>query len=410
MSRQPAPAPLRVLGYDLITREVETPATPDGPEPATALVLVRWRGRPLGLVEVPNGSDDLIASRVDEAARELHSAELDAEVPLELSRQPLLSVVVATLRNPEAAVRCVRRILDGDYPHVEVLLVDNDDSPLALRQIAARTFGPEDPVVLVHEPRRGLSRARNAGLAAAEGEFVVFTDDDVLVDRGWARALVGALLSGDDVACATGPIIPSELVTPSQRWLEEYGGFSKGFERKKFNLTTHRLDTPLFPFDSGKFGSGANLAFRTDRLRQLGGFAEDLGAGTLAHGGEDLDVLLRTVRAGHSIVYEPSALLWHAHRRSYEALRRQMYRYGVGLSATVTKWMLEDRRTAGEVLSRVPAGLGQLLNGRSAKNARKSTSYPRVLSILELVGVCAGPVAYVRSRRRTAQRDASAGN
>jgi hypothetical protein len=135
----------------------------------------------------------------------------------------------------------------------------------------------------------------------------------------------------------------------------------------------------------------------------MGGFAVDLGAGTLAHGGEDLDVLLRTVLAGHVIVYEPAALMWHRHRRSFEALRRQMFRYGIGLSATVTKWCLDDPRTAWEVLRRVPRGLLLLLRPTSDKNARKSASFPALLTVLELLGVLVGPITYLRSRRHARQ-------
>jgi GT2 family glycosyltransferase len=259
-------------------------------------------------------------------------------------------------------------------------------------------FASDARVRWVHEPRQGLSFARNAGLAAAQGTIVVFTDDDVLVDRRWVERLVAAFESTELIACVTGAILPAEIETPAQLWLEEYGGFHKGFERKVFNSTTHRVESPLFPYNSGQFGSGANMAFRADVLRRLGGFAVDLGAGTAAHGGEDLDIFLRTVSAGHTIVYEPAALMWHRHRRSVQALRRQMFRYGVGLSATVTKWLLDDRRTAVAVLRRVPRGLVLLLGPQSDKNKRKSVSFPRLLTALEWAGVLVGPVAYLRSR------------
>jgi hypothetical protein len=141
------------------------------------------------------------------------------------------------------------------------------------------------------------------------------------------------------------------------------------------------------------------MAFRADILREMGGFAVDLGAGTAAHGGEDLDILLRTILAGHTIVYEPAALMWHQHRRSVSALRRQMFRYGVGLAATVTKWILDDPQTAMAVLRRVPRGILLLLAPMSDKNKRKSASFPRLLTVLELAGVLVGPLAYLRSRR-----------
>jgi hypothetical protein len=90
-----------------------------------------------------------------------------------------------------------------------------------------------------------------------------------------------------------------------------------------------------------------------------------------------------------------------------EALRKQMYRYGVGLSATVTKWLLEDRAVAVEVLRRIPRGVLHVARPGSAKNSGKSAEFPTVLTLLELLGVLYGPIAYLRSRRRTPQRVAA---
>jgi len=237
----------------------------------------------------------------------------------------------------------------------------------------------------------------------------VFTDDDVLVDEHWVARLVEAFAAAPRVACVSGAILPAEQETQPQLWLEEYGGFHKGFRREIFDLTAHRRDTPLYPYDSGRFGSGANLAFRADVLRALGGFAVDLGAGTPAHGGEDLDILRRVITAGHTVVYEPAALMWHRHRRSMEALRRQMFRYGVGLSATVTKWLLEDRAVAADVLRRLPAGARHVLSPASRKNQGKSSSFPAELTWRERLGILCGPVCYLRSRRRVRRLAAVSG-
>jgi GT2 family glycosyltransferase len=280
-------------------------------------------------------------------------------------------------------------------------VVDNDADGAPFDTAFRAAFAGEPRVRWVHEPRQGLSFARNAGLAAARGKYVVFTDDDVLVDEHWLARLVDAFGAAEGVACVSGAILPAEQETQAQLWLEEYGGFHKGFRREVFNLTTHRRDTPLYPYDAGQFGSGANTAFRADVLRALGGFAVDLGAGTPAHGGEDLDVMRRVITAGHTVVYEPAALMWHRHRRSMEALRRQMFRYGVGLSATVAKWLLEDRRVAADVLRRLPAGVVHVLSPSSRKNKGKSGTFPPVLTRLERLGILYGPVAYLRSRRRT---------
>jgi O-antigen biosynthesis protein len=413
--------PRRVLAVDLDTGGVEYP---DPPRPALhpqARVLVRWLGQPVGMVDA-EGDDRAVGKTATEEAWRRLRPELTAVAasrglpapasPADLvtgqapgwtlppEPRPLVTVTIASFRNIDPTIACVRRVLSSSWTPLEVVVVDNDADGGPLDAAFTAAFATEPRVRWVHEPRQGLSFARNAGLAAAEGTYVVFTDDDVLVDEHWVARLVDAFDAAPDVACVSGAILPAEQETQAQQWLEEYGGYHKGFRREIYNLTTHRRDSPLYPYDAGRFGSGANMAFRTDVLRAMGGFAVDLGAGTPAHGGEDLDVLRRVITAGHAVVYEPAALMWHRHRRSMEALRRQMFRYGVGLSATVAKWLLEDRAVAFDVLRRLPVGARHVLSPTSRKNQGKSATFPKALTRRERVGILCGPVAYLRSRRR----------
>ena len=415
--------PRRVLAVDLATGRIQYPDPEAHPHHPDARVLVIWCGDPIGMVDVTVPDADVVpavrratweqlgpaimaaATRrgavPPRSIEDLTALVEDVEQSLHVaSDSPFVTVTIASFRNIVSTVDSVRRVLAGCWRNLEVVVVDNDVDPEPLGRALRQAFSGEDRVRWVHEPRQGLSFARNAGLAAARGDITVFTDDDVWVDPHWVERLVTAFDAGSGpVACVTGAILPAELETQAQLWLEEYGGFHKGFERRVFDATQDPPESPLYPYNSGQFGSGANMAFRTGVLRELGGFAVDLGAGTPAHGGEDLDVFMRTVTAGHTIVYEPAALMWHRHRRSLAALRRQMFRYGIGLSATVTRWVLQDRRTAVAILRRLPAGLVYLLSPGSDKNRSKTTTFPRLLTALELGGVLLGPLAYLRSRR-----------
>src|SRR6266404_1117746 len=68
------------------------------------------------------------------------------------------------------------------------------------------------------------------------------------------------------------------------------------------------------------------------------------GPGTRTGGGEDLDVFFRVIMGGYRLVYEPASLLYHLHRRDYAHLRKQIYSYGVGFTAYLTKCLLDDPR------------------------------------------------------------------
>lgn len=431
----------RMLAFDVISGEFSDPLTTGPlPPPHRAIVIVLVHQHPIGAVRVlthyddANGTDynnEIFRVRVREAAwHEYHSqicTHLVCDgipVPNEPSglsalsdhlctkpfiahptSPPLVTVTIASIGDVESCVKTVRHILESDYANFEIVIVDNTDEGQVFNEPVAQFF-PDDPRIrVVHEPKKGLSFARNRGLAEARGAIVVFTDDDVIVTRCWISAIVTMFASDKNIACVTGSIITSEIETPAQAWLEQYGGYHKGFSVKIYDLDEHSCDEPLYPYDSGRFGSGANIAFRSNVLRELGGFAIDLGAGTPAHGGEDIDVLRRTITAGYRLAYEPGALIWHQHRRSYASLRTQMYRYGVGLSATITRWMLTDSRARRYIMRRIPSGIRHLFSPSSAKNMNKDGLFPRQLTLLEYLGILLGPMLYVKSRRVVRMRD-----
>jgi GT2 family glycosyltransferase len=312
-----------------------------------------------------------------------------------------LSVVVTTCAQGERAARVVASILACEHPPLEVIVVENRPGARAgagasaTATLLAARFPGDERVRCVEEPRQGLSRARNRGLRVARGEIVVFTDDDVVVDRGWLGAIAAAFAREPRAACVTGPIAALALASAEQRTFEQFTRLHKGSQRQVYAIERPPVGDPLFPFAAGRFGSGANIALRATSARALGGFDVCLGAGTRARGAEDLDLFIRVLRSGAELVYEPRALLRHEHADSQRELRRHAFDYGVGLAAMLTKQLLGEGRS--ELLRRVPAGTRYLLDPGSAKNATKDADYPRRLDLLELLGIAYGPLAYLAS-------------
>ena len=71
-----------------------------------------------------------------------------------------------------------------------------------------------------------------------------------------SRRFVQAFGAADNVGCVTGMILPAELQTPAQGWIEQYGGFSKGFRRRIFDLNEYRPENPLHPYTRRRFWFG----------------------------------------------------------------------------------------------------------------------------------------------------------
>jgi GT2 family glycosyltransferase len=309
-----------------------------------------------------------------------------------------VTVVVATHDRPDHLRDCLESILASVGVQFDVVVVDNAPSSDATARMLAAEYGAETRLTVVREDVPGLGRAHNRALAFARGDIVAFTDDDVLVDRHWLARLAAAFRNDPEAGCVTGRIEALAVETPVQRWLESYAGYGKGDERRHFDLGANRPPDPLFPYTAGKFGSGANMAFRTAVLRSIGGFDELLGAGTRSRGGDDLAAFFAAVNGGHRLVYEPAAVVHHRHSADYDELRRGVFGYGVGLTAYLTKTVFDRPETGLAMLRRIPAGLRHALDPRSPKNDRRAADFPSELKWLERAGMVAGPALYARSR------------
>ena len=313
--------------------------------------------------------------------------------------EPHVTVIIATRDRAEKLHRCLQSVLGLVYPRFDVVVVDNAPSSEETRRMLAEEYGDESRIRYALEDVPGLARAHNRGVAVAEGSILAFTDDDVVVDERWLSHLVTTF--GDPaVGCVTGRIVPLALDTQAQRWLENYAGFSKGVERRTFDLNGHRPDDALFPYTAGKFGSGANMAFRADVLEEMGGFDPALGAGSGAYGGDDLAAFFGIVTLGYRLVYEPAALVQHEHVSDEAGLRRVMFGYGAGLTAYLTKTVIDRPSRILDLAGKVPRGLWYGLSSRSARNRRRAADHPRSLRSREVLGMLVGPWAYVRSRRQ----------
>ncbi|MFF7248360.1 glycosyltransferase [Embleya sp. NPDC008237] len=390
---------VRVL--DLTAAGAARLTTPDG-RPAkcptgAVLVLVRHNGTPVGLLDPASygaDPDRLVAAagtRFGAPAPPDHGPE-----PPGRRETPRVSVIVATRERPQLLAACLHTLLWQTYPDIELIVVDN--APTTNRTASVVRGGCAGLVRYVREPRAGLALAHNRGIAAATGELLAFTDDDVLADPGWVAGLVAGFARAGRPACVTGLILPAELRTPAQLMLYRHGGFAKGFEPVLYDAEAPPAD-PLFPFTAGRFGSGANMAFRADVLRAMGGFDPATGVGTPARGGDDLLAFFRTIVRGHRIGYEPGALIWHRHRADRAAVAHQVRGYGTGLGAYLTAAVLREPRTLGALARRVPGGIRHAL-ARTRAPGRTEVPWPARLAGLERRALAAGPLAYLHARVR----------
>ncbi|MCG6496115.1 glycosyltransferase family 2 protein [Kitasatospora sp. A2-31] len=401
--------PVRVVDLDLDEPSgLRSPGGLGADDPAgRVLALVRLHGHPLGLVTATGTAGDTATLRralVDAAHRELPVPALSTATPAarpgrvgraRVPAGPLtVSVIVCTRDRAELLPSCLDSLVDIGSPAIEVILVDNAPRTDATERLVRSRYG--DRVRYVREPLPGLSRARNRGLAAARGDVCAFTDDDAIADSRWVAALAEAFQSDDRIGCVTGLVLPAELDTEAQFVLEEYCGPGRGFAARSWSLREPLAD-PLVQFSTGRFGMGANMAFRTEVIRSLGGFDPATGTGTPSRGGEDLLSFQQVLTAGHTVAYQPDAIIWHRHRRTMEALATQIRGFGVGFGAYLAAAISHRPSLLAELLRRLPYGVWRwhVTHRVGPRVGRVDSDTLRTLRRLERRGLLYGPFCYL---------------
>jgi GT2 family glycosyltransferase len=357
-----------------------------------ARFLMWTDGQPLGFVEVPVVDGCIDASEVWSETAKLR----DVAPRNVVNNLPPFSVVVCTRDRPDNLEVALKGLASLDYPEFELLVVDNNPGSGLTPPVVEAHGGS---VRLLDAPGRGLAIARNVAAKNAKFDLVAFTDDDVIVDSQWLKNLARGFQGDERVACVCGMVPSAELDTPAQSYFDRRVGWARNCEPQVFALTRPPDNDRLFPFRVAQFGTGANFAVRRAVLLALGGFDEGMGIGSPAGGGEDIDIFVRILLAGHLLVREPSAVVWHRHRRSADELQSQIHNYGLGLGAWITKLALRPR-TFMMALRRIRPAVKHLRGVAIVDQQDTTANDPRLVGLdrRELNGVLAGPLALLNGR------------
>ncbi|WP_028324665.1 glycosyltransferase family 2 protein [Desulfatirhabdium butyrativorans] len=387
----------------------------------TAYALLRVFGTPIGIEKLPLTNGHYDPQKLRKAILEKHAHRIIRTLVAERLKKPLdhlltpealfspqepndspavsMKVTIAVCTRDRAADLdlCLGSLCRLDYPDLEVIVVDNAPATEATARLVA---GRYPSVRYVREPRPGLDWARNRAIIEAQGEIIAFTDDDVVVDPHWVSALINVFAENPAAMAVTGLVLPYELETEAQWLFELYGGFNRGFDPKWVHLGKGSLKSAVkLHGGTGKFGTGANMAFRRELFERIGYFDPALDVGTATNGGGDLEMFFRVIREGYGLVYDPGAIVWHRHRREYGRLLAQLESWGTGFAAYLARCAIAYPR---EVGSWAKLGIWWLwwLLRRFAVVSAKPTLIPKELILQEIRGLFTGFTRYARARRK----------
>jgi glycosyltransferase involved in cell wall biosynthesis len=241
-----------------------------------------------------------------------------------------ISLIICTRNRASRLAVCLEHLgrLQPPIGGWELIIVDNGSTDDTAKVITEFARAAEFPVIHLHEPRPGLGRARNAGVARARGDIYAFTDDDCYVS-------------------------PEFLVQVCRVFEEPALGYMGG-RITRHDPTDDPATTkeamaaqPIAAYAFVPVGAihGANMAVRREVMDRIGGFDPLLGAGAPLRAAEDLDLLSRASGAGWAGSYDPRPVVAHHHgRKPGKDVERLKAAYDYGCGACFAKALLDPGR------------------------------------------------------------------
>lgn len=232
---------------------------------------------------------------------------------------PTVSVVICVYTEArwDALAAALASLRQAPAPTEVIVVVDHNPE---LFQRVQQAF-PE-VIAVTNDGPRGLSGARNSGVAAASGEVIAFLDDDAVAGKAWLRYLLMPFAYSRVVAVG-GTVQPDwEAAPPS--WLPEEFYWVVGCSYRGLPAKRGVVRNPI----------GANMAFRREVFTSVGGFHAGVGRiGTLPVGCEETELCIRLRQRWPDalIMYEPRAVVLHRvprQRLTWRYFRSRCYAEG----------------------------------------------------------------------------------
>jgi glycosyltransferase involved in cell wall biosynthesis len=275
------------------------------------------------------------------------------------------TVAICTWNRAALLSRVLERLARVQHPPGgwEVLVVNNnstDDTERVLEAFAGRL-----PLRRAFEPKQGLSHARNAAVTRAAGEYVVWTDDDALVDEGWLAAYARAVERHPEAAVFGGPVRPCFEGSPPPWLSAAWQEIGPAFAARDLGDEPFELDI------EGELPYGANFVVRA-REQRLFPYDPALGRRLESGGvGEETAVIRAILAAGGTGRWVPDASVEH-----WIPKERQTVRYLRGYYALQGKTFL--KRDAGGTFPGRPFRLWcRILWAESAYTLARLSGDPR---------------------------------
>ncbi len=292
---------------------------------------------------------------------------------------PSVSIVVPVFNGEKTIDLCISSLKSLDYPEdaYEVIIVDGGSTDGTLDILKSHSSWTH--IRLLNSIKQGgPSGARNKGIESVNRDVIAFTDADCIVTKTWLRNLVRPF-QDPEVGGVAGEVVPFEPKSIAERYVAE------------LDAQQDTLNHPFLPYSQT-----ANVAYRAQVFKQIGGFDENLVAA------EDADIAWRMQQqTTYKLVAAPDAVVMHQHRATLKGLVKQEVWHGYGAAQIEEKYRLQALwgTTASElkmIAFQTVLFIGQLIAQPLRKRARLELVYPG----LEVVRRAAYQYGRLKARMR----------
>jgi len=235
--------------------------------------------------------------------------------------KPVISIVVCTYNRQKFIYNCLQCLAAQtlDTASFEAIFIDNnstDKSAEIIKQFIATH--PELPFRYVFEGNKGLSFARNRGIAEATSNIVTFIDDDAEPEPEFAQSILSFMQSHPEAAGAGGKVIPKYSENAEPEWMSKY---LAGYVAKSDHGQTERQYE-----GSMKYPAGCNMTYRKEILLKAGGFNNKL-----TFRSDDKQIYYAVKPLNDKVYYLPQALVYHnidAERLEFTSFKKLFMKTG----------------------------------------------------------------------------------
>lgn len=227
---------------------------------------------------------------------------------------PLVSIIILNRNGLEHLKRLFSTLKENtDYPNYEIIVWDNDSNDKSLSYLNSIK---DDFNLKIHKNKSNFSfsKANNEAVKLANGEYILFLNNDIETTLGWLSILMETMLSSDNIASAGSKLIypncSNSLLNYKNSFKVQHAGIA--FEHDEHFLKPFNLQNGEFiDFSDIKNKkipalTAATLLVDKSKFLEVGGFDEEY-----VYGYEDVDLSLKFLKKGYDNIYCPKSMLFH---------------------------------------------------------------------------------------------------